>query len=184
MTDQQLTIRQLTPHLTEDELEEVLLGLDAPDSEDHLAVCAICRGKVEDFKGSLELFNQASMAWSQAKSNSLNRDLAEHRIPFRMSVRAVWTCASVLVLLLAGLVDVGEHRQQADRTAHVAALADQPAQTADPSTSDSSEIASDNAMMQQIDAAINTPEPSPAQLYGHENTGVDQGVEHAAPVRN
>ena len=180
MTQQEYTSR----HLTEDELEEALLGLHSAESDEHLASCALCRNKIEEFRGSLELFNQASMAWSEAKSNSLNRDLAEHKIPFRMSMRAVWTCAWVFVVLLAGIVGLDErHHQAAEADSAQRAAATSP-QSSPGSSTALGEIASDNAMMQQIDAAINTPEPSPAELYGRSTTPANERFVHAAPVRN
>jgi predicted anti-sigma-YlaC factor YlaD len=180
MTQQEMTTRHVIRHLTEDELEEVLLGLDCSESEGHLAECAVCRGKIEEFRGSLELFNHASMAWSEAKSNSMNRDLAEHRTPFRMSVRALWTCASLLVVVLAGVIGLGEHRHtsaEAGTPSRAGAVVESPADAA-------SEIASDNAMLRQIDSAINAPEPSPAQLYGRTSTPDAESEYHVASVRN
>jgi len=176
-------------HLTEDELEEVLLGLECEESDEHLAACAVCRGQLEEFRESLELFNQASMAWSEAKSNSMNRDLAEHRIPFRMSVRTLWTCASVLVVLLAGVIGLGERRHaetEAGTTLRAGAVLNPPteAQPMDAANDATREIASDNAMMQQIDAAINSPEPSPSELYGSVAAGSKARANHAGPVRN
>ena len=184
MTEQEMTTQHWTRHLTEDELEEVLLGLDCAESEVHLAECAVCRGKVDEFRDSLDLFNHASLAWSEAKSNSLNRDLAEHRTPFRMSVRTVWTCASVLVVVLAGAIGLGE-RRHTERNAGANPGTTLQAETTVEQPSDAaSEIASDNAMMRQIDAAINTPEPSPSQLYGRTPAEGGARADHAGTVRN
>jgi anti-sigma factor RsiW len=167
-----------TRHLT----QEVLLGEHRPDLETHLAACPSCRSQVKEFRSTMSLFNQASLAWSEAKSNSLNRDLREHRTPFRMSARAVWTSASVAVLLLAGLV--GTRLQHHPETLSASSpTVSQPSLTADSDASRDNEIASDNAMLQQIDAAINTPEPSPQELYGAAGTASLHGA-HPGQVRD
>jgi hypothetical protein len=159
-----------TRHLTEDELEEVLLGVDIAERKVHLAECAACRGTIDEFRDSLKLFNQASMGWSEAKSCSMTRDLARPEPARRMNVRAVWACGGLLVAVLAGAVapTAARHTGAETRTTPVAGA------SADAQTENVSEIAGDNAMMRQIDSVISTPEPSPSQLYGQPSR-TDQG---------
>jgi hypothetical protein len=70
-------------HLTEDELDEVLIsdgdthGTLSDASRAHLAGCDACQARLEAFTTSLAHFNQASMAWSEARSNTVTRDLSD-----------------------------------------------------------------------------------------------------------
>ena len=53
-----------TNHLSEEALDDVLIGLGSAESQAHLEVCADCRAQVRTFLGDVALFNAASMAWS------------------------------------------------------------------------------------------------------------------------
>ncbi len=162
-----------TEHLSEAEVEEALLGFASDDRTQHAKTCAACRGKIDDFKETMALFNEASMGWSQAKSNSLSRDLAGHRTPFRVSMTFVWSSASAAVLIIAGIVGLGMHQHEQTLTAATAS-------GRQVSSGDANEIASDNAMLQEIDAAINTSEPSPAEVY----RTTSANTSHTGSVRN
>jgi predicted anti-sigma-YlaC factor YlaD len=180
MTKQSMTTR----HLTEDELEEVLLGLDCPRTENHLAECEGCRGKIDEFRGTLELFNRTSTAWFEAKSNSLNRDLGQREASIRMGVRPVWACVAMLVAVLAGAIGVGASRHAGAGAGTALRAGSSVDSSVGSSVDEASEIAGDNAMMRQIDSVISTPEPSPSQLYGRTSTASNGRDGNIAPVRN
>ena len=57
----------LSNHLSEEALDDVLIGLGSAESEAHLAVCPECRAEVETFRGDVALFNAASVAWSESR---------------------------------------------------------------------------------------------------------------------
>ena len=162
-----------TEHLSEAEVEEALMGIASDDRTQHAKTCDVCRGKIDEFKKTMALFDEASMGWSQAKSNSLSRNLAGHRTPFRVSMRFVWSSASAAVLVVAGIVGMGVHQHEQTLRASNAAVRQAP-------SGDANEIASDNAMMREIDAAINVSEPSPDELY--RTTSVR--ASHSGSVRN
>jgi hypothetical protein len=118
-------------------------------------------------------FNQTASAWSEARSNALTRDLQHHRAPFRITARAVWSCASIVVLAAAAAVGLGVRERSSQVASQVNAqiAAAQPEQRLQqPQVTPSPEFASDDAMLRQIDSAINTAEPSPEELYGIEDT--------------
>jgi anti-sigma factor RsiW len=146
-------------HLTQSELDEALLGMAPQDCMAHLKDCVACNAHLAEFKSTLTSFNQAASAWSEAKSNALTRDLNQHCTPFRITARAAWSCASILVLAAAATLGFGLHERSTQIT---------PAQaeTASSEASSQREIASDDAMLRQIDSAIDTAEPSPEDLYG------------------
>jgi hypothetical protein len=150
-------------HLTEDALNDFLIGTESNESAAHLASCAKCHAKLEDFQRSMEVFNMASISWSEAKSNALNRDLSQHHIPFRISSALAWACASLLILALTGTESLNlRHASNQASASGIHAADPRPGAGVDRED----EIASDNALLQQIDSEISTPEPSPAEVYG------------------
>ncbi len=153
-------------HLTEDEMDEALIGTASADRAAHLVSCALCAAKFAEFNSAMANFNQASSAWSEAKSNALTRDLHQHRTSFRITSSAIWSCASAMVIAVGLLLGLGIH-QRADESAALQANVSW-AQSQSQLSKDVSrgEIASDDAMLRQIDAAINNAEPSPEVLYG------------------
>ena len=176
----------ISRHLTEDELDEAVLGIGFGDQRLHLAGCPYCRARLEQFAATMSVFNQASTAWSEARSNALNRDLKEHSTPLRFSARALWTCASALVVLAT--VTAGLGVWQHSETLMAAETAQRSIQTERNQTFDANvenEIATDNTMLLQIEAAISVSEPSPQQEYGI-NTSLERSNNKAHPpqVRN
>ena len=76
-----MTLREnmATRHLTDDELDELLMGLGSKEAHAHLASCAACRTQVQEFQSIVTAFNEASLEWSEAKSNTISRDLTARR---------------------------------------------------------------------------------------------------------
>jgi hypothetical protein len=158
-------------HLTEDEMDDAILGVISPVRRLHLAGCADCRAGFEQFDSTVALFNDASTAWSEAKSNALNRDLKQHRMPIRFTARAVWTCASLLALLTATTVGIELRLHPSHSiTAQTERPRIYPQRNAALDANAQNEGSNDDAMLLEIDAAINTSEPSPEQLYGDKNS--------------
>ena len=54
-------------HLTEEALDDILIGLGSPASHAHLAQCPECSARVDAFRFSMDSLNQASLAWVQAQ---------------------------------------------------------------------------------------------------------------------
>src|SRR4051812_2139287 len=54
-------------HLSEEALDDVLIGIGTAEAQAHLAVCAECRAQVATFRGDMGLFNAASRAWSESR---------------------------------------------------------------------------------------------------------------------
>lgn len=168
-------------HLTEDEFDEVLMGTASPDLAAHLKQCSACTSHLENFNATMASFNHAAMAWSEAKSNALSRDLRQHRTPFRLTAQTAWACASMVVIAAMVTVGIGLHYRS---ESVIASQADvrwaQHQNSTSPEENARNEIAGDDAMLRQIDAAINSAEPSPDELYG--STG-GSGTAHAGVRR-
>jgi len=149
-------MQDLSPHLSEDQINDALIGDLSHEVRLHLAACALCQAEVEPFQATLVSFNQATAAWSEAKSNTLNRDLSNIRPAHRFTPAALWSCASALVVAASIIFASGHHHDSASGSVSAPAglVADNsPAARAN-------EIAADNAMLGAIDSEFQPAAPS------------------------
>jgi len=142
----------LMNHLSEDQINDALIGELSDEVRLHLAACALCQAEVEPFQATLVSFNQATAAWSEAKSNTLNRDLSGVRPAHRFAPAALWSCASALVVAAAIIFGSGHRHDSASAPAGL--VADNSA------AARASEIAADNAMLGAIDSELQVATPS------------------------
>lgn len=166
--------RGMQNHLSEEALNDVLIGMGPAESEAHLARCAQCRAKVEEFTGDVRLFNAATMAWSEARGArqaqagrvaSMASPAPVRRMPFALAGSAA---ASILAIVVA--LSVG-HREgwfaPPGNSNHTIAIPDRQAQ-----------IAQDNALMEAVSAAISPQEESPIDEYGLSDSHNKHGKAH------
>lgn len=150
-------------HLSEDDLDEILIGNASAEATAHLAGCQPCEDRLTAFQSQMAVFNQASLAWSEARSNTISRDLAAHKPTPRLTLTTVWSSAATLIVALAFGLSTALHQPAATSTA-ANPSSTQPAVAAHPEHNQS-EIASDNAMLDAIDSEIETPQPAQFGLY-------------------
>jgi predicted anti-sigma-YlaC factor YlaD len=142
-------------HLSDEALNDVLIGIGSSASESHLAGCPLCRGKVEEFQSSLGAWNVATLNWSEARAERAGAIQVRPAQP-RLPMAALgWALAAVALVAIAIPVwrDVsflGSHHD----TAVVAPQEDSEAQ-----------IAQDNELLKAVNAAINPDEMSPFKEY-------------------
>ena len=150
---------QQPEHLTEEQLQDVLLGEGLAAGIAHLAVCAVCSSRRDTFASTLREFNQASLAWSQARSYTLPALSPLSRRPLsRLLPAAGWAFVATLLVLVALLfAHPVPHARQAALEAPPAA------QTVTPDP----QVAADNVLLAQIDSALEQPEPPTAALFEH-----------------
>ncbi|MDR3727338.1 MAG: hypothetical protein P4K86_09880 [Terracidiphilus sp.] len=141
-------------HLSEEALDDVLIGLGSPESDAHLAECEACRSQLEQFRSGMRNFNQASLAWSDARPLK--------SLPARSKVRQAafapvgWAFATAVLLLIIG-VPVWRHDHRiapSNGTVPAVTIEDSPAQ-----------IAQDNDLLRSVDEALNSSEASPISEY-------------------
>ena len=157
-------------HLSEEDLDDILIGDSTPSAQAHLAACDLCRARVAPFEATLASFNQATTAWAEAKSNTISRDLSTIHTTPRLAPTVAWS-AAVAVLLTVGLAitsAIHSHPTALDARnkpgpANVNA-ATQAGRSQAGTQEQTQEIADDNAMLLAIDAAVNRPEPSPVEV--------------------
>jgi hypothetical protein len=144
-------------HLSEEALDDVLIGLSSPESEAHLAVCNVCRGQLEDFQSRVLVFNQTSLAWSESKPAISLRPKVEAKARRQRFVPLELAMAATLLLVIGIPVWNHEHNQTSD----------QPVPVAQNSTQADSEvqIAQDNDLLRSVDAALSTNDESPISEY-------------------
>ena len=145
----------LSKHLGDEALNDVLIGLGSLESDAHLARCPECRSKVESFRADMTLFNSASMAWSESRNGwpgETSLRPAAHRIRFAF---VSWSAAVALLLIMA--LTLWRHSAVAPPN-HVNVV--------EPQSLDSeTQIAKDNELLQEINAAIGSDDEFPIQEY-------------------
>jgi hypothetical protein len=144
-------------HLSEDDLDDFLLGLASSDAAGHVAACPACRQRIATFESQMAVFNQASRDWSEARSNTISRDLAAHRPSLRLTPAAMWYSTAAAVLAVALTVTTNLHRD--------AGLQTGTSQTETVAAVAPDEIDADNAMLAAINSETATPRASRFGLY-------------------
>jgi anti-sigma factor RsiW len=155
---------ETTIHLSEESLDDVLIGLGSPESHAHLAACAECRVQVEAFRGDMELFNDASRAWSESRP-PLPRISAPRRTHPRLAFGS-WAVVCAALVFMA----VAIWHRPAPLPNH-AIVQPQPADS-------EAQIAQDNQLLEAVNAAISPDEESPIDEY---NIRVQSPPSHAKP---
>jgi hypothetical protein len=143
-------------HLSEEALDDFLIGLVSPESEHHLADCELCRDKVQSLRSDLQTFNQASLSWSQSKPLLHLRPLVTRRAPGSRFASPRWAMALLVLLLLGGALLRYQRNSGLDNNAPAAPV----------TVDDETQIAQDNRMLQSVEMALNDSE-SPAIAEYH-----------------
>ena len=150
-------------HLTQDELDELMMGVADPELQAHCVACVHCGARVAALSESFELYNHASLAWAEARSNTFTRDLSGHRPTRRVTASAARSVAATIILGLVASLSAGTHFWPA----HFAgpALEAAPIVRAFAPDARAQQIARDNAMLEAINAELTEPESAPASLF-------------------
>lgn len=150
-------------HLSEEELDDLLIGLGTKAALQHVSDCAACRARVEEFRSALQQIDASSMAWSRIRAAAMEPPPvpAEKR---RWSFITIgWIAASVLMAVLAIPVwhSVQRPREQAAQPPEIRATP--PA--AAPAEDSTAQIAADNKLLHEVDEALNASEASPLEEF-------------------
>lgn len=142
------------PHLSEEALDDLLIGLGTSEDEQHLAQCAHCRARVEAFEGDMALFRQTTLDWSRVRAAALPNPLKAGIRHWHLS-KMGWAAVSLLLLVLVSPVLQHPARESSRPN---------PAPTRQEAESDQ-QIAQDNALMQAVDTAMNSDDAAPVRAY-------------------
>jgi hypothetical protein len=154
---------ELSAHLSEEALNDALIGLSFPEPDAHLAVCGFCRGQLEAVRTDLQAFNRTSLAWSEARLEARPAKSigAAARLKVHHAMRAPLGWALAAAVLLAIGVPVWNHDYRASlKYGSAPALAPEDS---------AAQIAQDNDLMRSVDTALNAPEASPIREYNLSN---------------
>jgi len=157
--------RDILTHLTEEALDDALIGMGCGESQGHLARCPECRAKIEQFGADIQLFNAASLAWSEARPRrplEPARLTPVRRMPFALVGSTVAAALAVAVVLSVGHHESGLTPQS--RSANGVQIQDSQTQ-----------IAQDNQLMEDVNAAIGPQEASPLDEFGLSKTRGKRG---------
>jgi anti-sigma factor RsiW len=143
-----------TNHLSEEALDDVLIGLGTAEAHAHLAACPECRAHVATFRGDIALLNAASMAWSQSRrSQPLSREARPH--PRLHAAFIGWAVTVAALVFMA--VGIWRHHPAAPPN-HANTVQSLP-------TDSEAQIQQDNQLLQAVNAAISPDDPSPIDEY-------------------
>ena len=167
------------PHLTDEQIDDLLMGDLLPLPAAHLAACARCADRVTEATDLLSSFQAVTLAWSERRSATLpplSRPLHKHLWQRRSS----WVTACVgfaLGLAIINLPHTGAPSVDGPRPLQVgitqqsalqAAPQLPPLASADHSTDTPpaapAQVSADNQMLQAIDDELHAAPNSPAVL--------------------
>jgi hypothetical protein len=142
-----------TLHLTEDQLDDHLIGDLAAPAAAHLAACQLCSARVAAVAAPIASFQSVSLAWSERVSAAAPmpelpsaRTLLERRLAWSF---AIATCAVGL-----GLTGIN-HKISAPAPAATAAIATHAA------TPTAAQLSSDNQLLRNIDRELDASAETP-----------------------
>ena len=151
-------------HLSDDQLDDLLLGEAAPVAAAHLAACPLCQARTASFTSTLAHFNQSSLDWAEASSSGIRRPASPQGERARSGERRLfpayaWAFAAAMLLLAALLVfhSAVQRPVQTGRAVQPDVMVQAPA-APDP------QLAADNMLLTNIDTALNQPDPMPFAL--------------------
>ena len=163
----------MTPHLTDAQFTDLLLGAIPPSVTAHLDTCPQCAQESQRVSGAIGSFEQHSRLWAE------NRIATQPRTPVRqpalawLNRPAAWSGAAATVVLAAFLGISHSSDRTSDIAQPVAAV--QPAQHIAPAT-----LKSDNDMLSALTCELSADAVPPASMYGLK---VDAPTSHSRPKR-
>lgn len=151
-------------HLSEDQVDEVLLDDASADVLAHLSGCELCQSRVQSFQSSMAVFNAATLSWAEAKSNTMPLVEPEARPVWNWAVASPIAAALVIGAVMAGTMQA--HRGVLDRRGGTGEFGSvQMAAATGNVDPDPTQLAEDNAMLRAINTEMQ-PVESPLTSYG------------------
>ena len=192
-----------TMHLTQDQMDDVLMGDAAAEPAAHLATCTACRAQVTEFEASMASFQAVTLAWSERRSATLSSRLVGPVSPAWQRGASWAAAAAVLLVGIAvpltrhemrgtqvvashGAAPVGLSGQVASAKGQVRTVGHETAGVATAKAgSPAAQIARDNQMLRTIDRELDASVQSPADAFELvEAGGQSAGHGRFAPVQN
>ena len=145
------------PHLTDEQLTDYLSGDSLPAIEDHLAACDVCRREIASMRASFQVFDHASMEWSERTQNAFGSTPRRAAPSWRPAAAWAVACLAVIAaVLLFGLLRRPVKTSQFGRV-NIPASA---------GAGDTAKLGQDNQLLAAIDKELDSSELSPQKMYG------------------
>jgi hypothetical protein len=145
-------------HLTDEQLTEYLNGTSLPAINDHLAACNVCRQEVVSMRASFQVFDRASLEWSNQMQNAI-------RLPARHAGQS-WNWASVWAVACAAVIAAILLLSMLRPPLKTSQIAGMGAASSGHSDSDEAELNRDNQLLAAIDQEFDSADLSPQKMYG------------------
>ena len=142
---------EFSAHLSEEAMNDVLIGLGSPESETHLAACARCRAQMEGFNSDMELFNSTTLAWSETRCATMPSPMVAPKRHLGLFAPVGMALAATLLVAIGAVA--WNHNSEPSKKIAVARVAT--------GQDDSAQIAADNELMRSVDLALSAGEESP-----------------------
>jgi hypothetical protein len=142
-------------HLTEDQLDDHLIGDLAAAPAAHLTACPYCTARVADAAGPLANFREVSLAWGERKS-------ATSPIPSPSSATGSWERRFSYALAGAAIAAGLGMLSSAHRTESTPAS--QPAYSEQATTPTADQLSDDNRLLNTIDQEVSSSSENSATL--------------------
>ncbi len=189
-------------HLTEDQMDDVLIGDLAAEAALHLKQCADCRVRVDAAKAPIASFAAVSMAWSERRSATAPVTLVQAANSAGQR-HANWIAVATAAMLIAISAPLTMHEKRtqiaasdvAPRSALAKTAKAMPAPLANPSEqarpaaatphrgNADAEIAHDNEMLQAIHRELDASVQPPSDDFGLMAVGGTLAHGQFAPVQ-
>lgn len=154
-----ISVQHDSGHLSEEALDDVLIGLGSVEAETHLAACSRCSDTLRQFQAKMDSFNQASLAWSEARPvpETMSKAVARLNAKPRGAIAPLsWAVAMAVVAALGFQIWTYEfHRPSTPPVASASQPIDSEVQ-----------IAQDNQLLQSVNSALSASDVLPASEYG------------------
>jgi hypothetical protein len=168
-------------HLTEDQLDDALIGDLGREYAAHLDSCAECQMRLAEAGAPIAQFNAVALAWSERRSATLPvpvQSASSAWLP-----RAIWGATAAAVLAVGISVPSIRHglgigNAEVRQEIPAGTLFASTGSVDNPVAARDEQIANDNRMLEGIDRELGASALSPEQEYGLH-------VNHASPaIRN
>ena len=167
-------------HLTDDQIDDHLIGDLHGEAVQHLAGCAECQDRVAEMEAPISSFKDVSLAWGERQSATMPVRPAGLRTKTNHGRRAIWAATATAAVAIGVAIPLARH--EAHGTTPAAPHASTHTQTF--AAEREEQIAQDNQMLLDIDRELGTPVSSPSETFGFDLNSEARRSAHNGSVRD
>ncbi|MFC6646822.1 hypothetical protein ACFQBQ_14780 [Granulicella cerasi] len=174
-----------TMHLSEEQLDDLLIGDASAEVSAHVAGCEACQTRVREAEAPFASFRDVSLAWAERRSATMPASAAILARP-RTSHRFGWAMAATAALAVGVAIPVMRDRMTPAPVAQpetMAAISHTGMANVTPVAATSEQIDNDNRMLQDIDRALGSQDATLAS-YAMEPQSERTRASHKNLVRD